>query len=305
MASSATSRSGPAGAASSDPDVEGLLSRALAEDLGAEGDVTTRLALGGRGAAATARIVAKAAGRLSGVRLAARVFTLVDPAVQVSVERDDGAAVEPGDRVLVARGAAASLLEAERTALNVLGRLSGVASLTARFVAAVAGTQAAIVDTRKTTPGWRLLEKQAVLHGGGTNHRIGLFDEILLKENHFAMAGEAGYRELVSAVRQAAPAGMRLTAEARDLDEARAVADGGADVILLDNFGVDGLARAVAALAEHPRRAAFRLEASGGVSLDSVAAVARTGVDRISVGALTHSAPALDLSQLLDVDDAR
>lgn len=284
--------------------VERLLTAALLEDLGDQGDVTTALTLAGagRGPRALARIVAKAEGRISGVELAARVFHLVDELVEVSVSSADGAAVQPGQLVLTASGPAASLLEAERTALNVLGRLSGVASLTALFVAAVASTRCAVVDTRKTTPGWRVLEKRAVLHGGGKNHRIGLFDEILLKENHFSLAADKSYLGLVQRVRAAAPAGMRLTAEARNLDEARAVADGGADVILLDNFGVPGLTQAVAALAGHPRRGAFLLEASGGVNLETVGAVAATGVDRVSVGALTHSAPALDLSQLLELE---
>jgi nicotinate-nucleotide pyrophosphorylase (carboxylating) len=283
---------------------EELVRVALAEDLGDAGDITTALTFAGsadeRGPPARARIVAKAHGCLSGVSLACRVFEIVDPDVTCRVERADGSVVEPGDLVLVVDGRAASLLEAERTALNLLGGLSGVASMTRRFVAAVAGTTARIIDTRKTTPGRRLLEKAAVLHGGGHNHRIGLFDEVLLKENHFAMAADSGYRALVERVRLQRPDGVRITAEARDLDEARSAADGGADVILLDNFSVEALAAAVALLADHPRRAELQLEASGGVNLETVAAIAATGVDRISVGALTHSAPALDLSQLLE-----
>ncbi len=280
-------------------DTEHLLAAALAEDLGDRGDVSTALTLGGRGRIAGGRIVAKAAGRLSGVAVACRVFAHVDDTVQLTVRRHDGEPVQAGDEVLIVRGMAASLLEAERTALNFLCHLSGVASLTARYVAAVAGTTARIMDTRKTTPGMRLLEKAAVRHGGGNNHRVGLFDEVLLKENHFAMAG-GDYRGLVASVRAAAPQGMQIIAEARTLDEARAVADGGADVLLLDNFHIDELRAAVAALAGHARRPMFQLEASGGVNLATVAAIARTGVDRISVGALTHSAPVLDLSMLLD-----
>jgi len=280
-------------------DTEHLLAAALAEDLGDRGDVSTALALGGRGGPAAGRIVAKAAGRLSGVAVACRVFAHVDDTVLLTVRRHDGESVQPGDEVLAVRGMAASLLEAERTALNFMCHLSGVASLTARYVAAVAGTKARIMDTRKTTPGMRLLEKAAVRHGGGNNHRVGLFDEVLLKENHFAMAG-GDYRGLVAKVRRTAPQGMQIIAEARNLDEARAVADGGADVLLLDNFHIEELVAAAAALASHPRRSAFQLEASGGVNLATVAAIARTGVDRISVGALTHSAPVLDLSMLLD-----
>jgi nicotinate-nucleotide pyrophosphorylase (carboxylating) len=163
----------------------------------------------------------------------------------------------------------------------------------------VAGTRAQIVDTRKTTPGLRLLEKAAVRHGGGTNHRIGLWDEVLLKENHFAMGGP-DHARLVARVKSAAPPGTRITAEARTPEEAWAAADGGADTILLDNFTTAALAQCVAKLAAHPRRTAFLLEASGGVNLETVGAIAHTGVDRISIGALTHSAPALDLSMLLD-----
>lgn len=279
-----------------------LIAAALAEDLGDGGDVTTRLTLGERSPTATARLVAKAPGRLSGVGVAAQVFRTVDGSVSCLAHKEDGDAVAPGDLVLEVRGAARALLEAERTALNLIGRLSGVATQTARFVEAVAGTRAAIVDTRKTTPAQRLLEKQAVLHGGGVNHRIGLYDEVLIKENHFAMAAEEGHAGLVARLRREAPAGMRITAEARDLTEARACADGGADVILLDNFDPAGLAEAVTALADHPRREALALEASGGVDLSTVAAVAASGVDRISIGALTHSAPALDLSLLIEPD---
>jgi len=278
---------------------EDLIRAALAEDLGERGDITSLLALGGRGPSAVARIVAKAPGRLSGVDVAARVFRAVDDGVDVVVRCKDGAAVRPADEVLVVRGPAASLLEAERTALNFLAHLSGVATLTARFVAAVAGTQAHIVDTRKTTPGLRRLEKLAVRHGGGTNHRIGLWDEVLLKENHFAMGGQ-DHARVVARVKSAAPAGTRITAEARNADEAWAAADGGADCILLDNFTIAGLAQAVSRMARHPRRTAFQLEASGGVTLETAGAIAHTGVDRISIGALTHSAPVLDLSLLLD-----
>jgi nicotinate-nucleotide pyrophosphorylase (carboxylating) len=284
-------------------DTEHLLAAALAEDLGDRGDVSTALTLGGRGPKASGRIVAKAAGRLSGVAVACRVFAHLDDSVQLTVRRHDGESVQAADEVLAVHGCAASLLEAERTALNFLSHLSGVATLTARYVAAVAGTGARIMDTRKTTPGFRLLEKAAVRHGGGNNHRTGLFDEVLLKENHFAMAG-GDYRGLVAKVRGGAPHGMRIIAEARSLEEAHAVADGGADVLLLDNFTLGELASAVSALASHPRRSAFKLEASGGVSLETVGAIARTGVDRISVGAITHSAPVLDLSMLLDTQSS-
>ncbi|MHC5211941.1 MAG: carboxylating nicotinate-nucleotide diphosphorylase [Planctomycetota bacterium] len=280
-------------------EVDDLLRAALAEDLGERGDLTSALAFGGRGPLATGRIVAKAAGRLSGVSVAERVFQLVDESVTLQVRREDGATVAAADVVLTVAGPAASLLEAERTALNAMAHLSGVATLTSRYVAAVKGTRTRIVDTRKTTPGWRVLDKQAVRHGGGKNHRRGLYDEVLLKENHFALA-RSDHATLVAAVKAGAPAGTRVTAEARDADEAWAAADGGADVLLLDNFDIAQLAEALARLTNHPRRTVFQVEASGGVTLENVAAIAHTGVDRISVGALTHSAPALDLSMLLD-----
>lgn len=280
-----------------------LLRTALREDLGEAGDITTRLAAPDRGPPSTARIRAKAEGWLSGMELAARVFELVDPSVEVEILAPDGTVVSPGQEVMIARGRAASLLEAERTALNVLQRLSGVATLAGRFAEEVAGTGARVVDTRKTTPGYRMLEKQAVLDGGGHNHRIGLFDEVLLKENHFALAGDAGYQELVERARAELP-GVRVTVEAETLEQARRAADGGAHAILLDNFDVPGLREAVAMLADHPRRAELELEASGGVTLETVRAIAETGVERISVGAMTHSVPALDLSMLLELDSS-
>jgi nicotinate-nucleotide pyrophosphorylase (carboxylating) len=280
-------------------EVDDLLRAALAEDLGERGDLTSALAFGGRGPQATGRILAKGPGRLSGVEAAERVFRIVDDSVTLKARRQDGATVGAADVILTVAGSAASLLEAERTALNVMAHLSGVATLTARYVAAVKGTRTRIVDTRKTTPGLRALEKAAVRHGGGNNHRIGLYDEVLLKENHFALAG-TDHATLVAAVKAGAPPGTRVTAEARDVQEAWAAADGGADVLLLDNFSIAQLAEALARLAGHPRRTVFHVEASGGVTLETVAAIAHTGVDRISVGALTHSAPALDLSMLLD-----
>jgi len=280
------------------PSVQRLIDLALDEDLG-RGDVTTASTVGRDAAPATANMVARAPLTVFGLDVAAAVFAKVDARVILERKAHDGDRVQKGALLLVARGPAGSLLEAERTALNFLTHLSGVATLTARYVAAVAGTSAKIVDTRKTTPGLRLLEKAAVRHGGGTNHRIGLWDEVLLKENHFAMGGP-DHARLVARVKSAAPPGTRITAEARTPEEAWAAADGGADTILLDNFTTAALAQCVAKLAAHPRRTAFLLEASGGVNLETVGAIAHTGVDRISIGALTHSAPALDLSMLLD-----
>ena len=298
MAADSAHTASPAGL-----DDDSLLRAALREDLGTRGDITSALSLGGRGPSAHGFVRAKATGVLSGVTLAARVFALVDETTSVTVHLADGAAVAPGDLVLEVTGPAASLLEGERTALNLLQRFSGVATLTSLFAHAVAGSSASIVDTRKTTPLWRAAEKAAVVHGGGRNHRFALYDHVLLKENHFAAAG-GSMGEVTARVRAAAPDGVSIMAEAESLDEARELADAGADVILLDNFDLGGLAAAVAALADHPRRGEFELEATGGIGLENAGEVAATGVDRISVGALTHSAPALDLSMLIEMGAA-
>lgn len=279
--------------------------QALIEDLGAEpvsadGDLTGHIVLGTE-CRAMARVVAKAGGVLAGVDAARTAFTMLDPRCEVRVERRDGDRVAPGDLVMRIEGPARAVLAAERTALNLLQRLSGVATATRRLVDAVAGTGARILDTRKTTPGMRVLEKAAVVAGGGHNHRMGLFDQVLLKENHFALAAPRSHAEVVEqCVRQQdAP----VIAEARSVAEAVAVVRGGAAVVLLDNFapGPD-LRQAVQAV----RQAAavvgrqVEVEASGGVSAGNVRAFAECGVDRISVGSITHSAPALDLSLLVE-----
>ncbi|HEX8074071.1 MAG TPA: carboxylating nicotinate-nucleotide diphosphorylase [Thermoleophilaceae bacterium] len=267
-----------------------LIDRALAEDVGS-GDVTTQ-ALVPPGALGRARIEQKAPGVLAGMRVAEAVFQRVDPDLRWHAHAAEG---EWRDRGAVAEvaGASASILRGERVALNFLGRLSGVATLTARFVRAVDGTGARILDTRKTTPGLRALEKQAVLAGGGRNHRAGLHDAMLVKENHIAAAG--GVRPAVRLALDAAPAGMVVEVECSTLTELDEALATGARAVLLDNMSNEELAEAV-------RRADGRatLEASGGVTLDTVRAVAETGVDYISVGALTHSAPALDLSLKLE-----
>jgi nicotinate-nucleotide pyrophosphorylase (carboxylating) len=271
-----------------------LVERALAEDVGA-GDVTTEATVP-EGARGRARIFQKQPGVVFGLQAVAETMR------QCRVDSVDNLVVEgqwresvPVD-VALATGPAAGLLAAERTALNLLGHLSGIATLTARFVEAVAGTEARILDTRKTTPGLRRLEKQAVAAGGGVNHRAGLFDAILIKENHVALAG--GLAEAVAAARAARPE-LELEVECRDLDEVAAAIAAGADRLLLDNMSTDQLRRAVAArdAADRPGPA---LEASGSVDLQSVGAIAETGVDMISVGALTHSAPRLDLSMLIE-----
>lgn len=278
---------------------------ALAEDLGradlsVEADVTSRLSVpaGTRG---RARLFAKAHGVLAGVDCAAAAFGLLDRLARIERVLHDGAALVPGSTVLRVEADMRALLAAERTALNFVQRLSGVATVTRAFVDAVAGTQARILDTRKTTPGLRLLEKRAVVAGGGHNHRIGLYDQVLLKENHFGFARPTSYEDVVRrcVAGQSAP----VVAEARNLAEAVAAVRGGAAVVLLDNFQPgEPLRAAVAAV----RRTAAELgrgvevEASGGVDLRTVRAFAECGVDRISIGALTHSAPAVDLSLLVE-----
>jgi nicotinate-nucleotide pyrophosphorylase (carboxylating) len=217
----------------------------------------------------------------------------VDPGVALDILVGDGGAAEPGHALLCLGGPAGSILTGERTALNFLGRLSGIATLTRRFVEAVEGTGARIVDTRKTTPGWRALEKEAVRAGGGTNHRMGLHDMVLIKDNHIAAAG--GISRAVEGVRRSNDRGLAVEVEVRDLDELETALELGVDRILLDNMRGDTLARAV----ERARRLGPdrpELEASGNVTLATVRAIAETGVDLISVGALTHSAPAADIS---------
>ena len=271
-----------------------LIRAALAEDLGS-GDYTTLWTVP-EGRQATARVVAKAEGVLSGVGVAEAVFATVDPSLGVDRRLSDGDAVTHGSEVLRVAGSARSILSAERVALNFLQRLSGVASLTRRYVDAVAGTGATVLDTRKTTPGMRALEKAAVRHGGGANHRFGLHDMVLVKENHIVAAG--GIAAAVRAVREQNRIGLRVEVETtnpREIEEALAA---GVDRILFDNMGVDELRAAVAQVkgSSAPRT---ETEASGGVELSTVRGIALTGVDFVSVGALTHSAPALDLSLLL------
>ena len=265
-----------------------LIDQALAEDVGT-GDATTQL-LVPEHATGRATLTQKAPGVIAGLRVAAAVFHRVDPTVRWHEHVEEGVWREGGPVAEVA-GASRSILTAERVALNFLQRLSGVATLTARYVREVEGTGARILDTRKTTPGLRVLEKQAVLAGGGHNHRSGLFDAILVKENHSAMAGGVG-----EATRRAVTSGgLPVEIECATLDEAREALEAGAPRILLDNMTNDELRAAVTLVAS-----GAELEASGGVTLETVRSIAETGVDYISVGALTHSAPALDVSLLLE-----
>lgn len=264
---------------------------ALAEDLGA-GDVTAQATIP-PGATASARIVQKAPGVLSGLDCAIAAFKSCDPKAQVEVLTGPGIWREDGP-VLEVRGDARALLAAERTALNFMQQLSGVATLTARCVREVEGTGAAILDTRKTTPGLRHLQKRAVIDGGGRNHRIGLFDMVLIKENHAAVAG--GITAAINAARHAAP-DMPLVCEVRDLAELDEALAAGAPRVLLDNMSLPVLREAV-------ERCAGKAvtEASGGLRLGTLRPVAETGVELLSIGALTHSAPALDLSMLIEHD---
>ena len=266
---------------------------ALAEDIGG-GDLTCAyfVAAARRG---KARIFAKQPCVLAGVEVAARAFALVDAALAVRNVCNDGDAMHPGDTALEISGPARSILTAERTALNFIQRLSGIATLTRAFVDAVKPHRATILDTRKTTPGLRALEKSAVLAGGGTNHRTGLFDMVMVKDNHLAAGTTlAQLAENVRRFRSEHP-GVRVELEADRLDQVRDFLTlEGVDVILLDNMSIAQLAEAVQLRGEKNR--AVLLEASGGVTLATINAIAATGVDFISVGALTHSAPAVDFS---------
>jgi nicotinate-nucleotide pyrophosphorylase (carboxylating) len=276
-----------------DQELRDLVARALAEDVG-DGDLTGEAVVPAE-ARALATINQKQPGVVFGLEVAAEAFRQTGAAELQVLVADGGLSDEVPLAVARVDGPARALLAAERTALNFLCHLSGIATLTARYVAAVAGTEAQILDTRKTTPGLRALEKAAVAAGGGTNHRMGLHDAILIKENHVAIAG--GTAEAARRAKEANP-GLPVEIECRDLAEVAAALEAKAGRLLLDNMEQAELREAVAVRDESGSDAT--LEASGGITLDNVAAVAATGVDFISIGALTHSAPALDLSMLLD-----
>ena len=267
--------------------VAAVVEAALAEDLGVAGDVTTTATIPAT-ALATADVVPRADGVVAGLPVAAYVFETVSQGrLRVEFGTEDGARVTAGEVLATVRGPVRDLLTAERTALNLLGHLSGVATLTRRWVDAVAGTRAEIRDTRKTLPGLRVLEKYAVRMGGGVNHRMSLSDAALVKDNHVAAAG--GVLPAFELVRAAYP-DVVLEVEVDTLDQARAVIDAGAELVLLDNMAPAQLREVVAYAAGRAR-----LEASGGLTLDTAREVAQTGVDYLAVGALTHSAPALDI----------
>jgi nicotinate-nucleotide pyrophosphorylase (carboxylating) len=264
-----------------------LVERALAEDLG-PGDVTSEAVIPAE-AKGEAVIEAREALVVCGLPVARAVFREVDAGVRFLAELPEGERARPGQVLAMIEGSTRSILSAERTALNFLGRLCGVASLTRRYVEAVAGTRARIVDTRKTLPGWRVLDKYGVAAGGGQNHRMGLFDALLVKDNHVAAAG--GVAEATRAARAGAAPHLHLQVEVESLDEALVAAEAGADSLLLDNRTPDEIRRIVERLGDR-----IVLEASGGVSLETVRTIAETGVHRISIGALTHSAPVADVA---------
>lgn len=281
-----------------DPDneqVKELIRLAVREDVGT-GDVTTDSVLP-KDTPARARVVARAEGVVAGLPLIAAVARELSAAVVVELKASDGDRIAPGQVLALITGPARVLLCAERTVLNFLQRLSGIATLTHRFVEALSGTGAKIYDTRKTTPGWRILEKYAVKTGGGENHRMGLFDQVLIKDNHLALMKTCGesLAEAVGRIRAEHP-GMVIEIEADSEGALGAALEAGPDVILLDNMTPEELAAAVKLVRKSARERTPQLEASGGVEIETVRAIAESGVDRISVGALTHSAPALDIA---------
>lgn len=268
--------------------LEPLVRAALTEDLTPMGDVTTRAVIPA-GTRYAARLNAREAGVVSGMQIAAIAFRLVDPGLKVETLVADGQPCAPGQTLMTIEGDAGSILMGERVALNFAGRLTGIATMTAAFVAQTRGTKARVTCTRKTTPGLRVVEKMAVAHGGGSNHRFGLSDAILIKDNHVAAAG--GIRAVLEAARAARSHMMRIELEVDSLAQLEeALEVGGADVILLDNMDTPTLHKAVALNAGR-----VVLEASGNMRLERIAEVAATGVDYISSGALTHSARTLDL----------
>lgn len=270
-----------------------IIENALAEDIHT-GDITTLAVVPMKGTA-RARLIAKEELVLAGIDVAARVFHQLDPAIVFRALHPDGAHCQAGTMLAELTGDSAALLQGERVALNLLQRMCGTATLTARYVAAVHGTRARIVDTRKTTPGLRVLDKYAVRVGGGINHRTGLYDGVLIKENHIAAAG--GIEEAVGRARAYIPHTMKIEVETESLAEVAEALAAGADIIMLDNMDCETMKAAVALIGGKAL-----VEASGGVNLETVRRIAETGVDIISVGALTHSARAMDISMLLEAE---
>jgi nicotinate-nucleotide pyrophosphorylase (carboxylating) len=271
--------------------VRPIIEAALREDLGRTGDITSNAVIPAT-ATATARIMARAPGRIAGLGVAGWVFTTLNPSVEVTFEASDGDDVEAGSMLATVAGSARSILGAERVALNLLGRLSGIATVTARLVEIVAPHGTAIAGTRKTTPGLRTLEKYAIRVGGGSNHRFGLDDAVLIKDNHIAIAG--GVAAAVSSARAAVGHLVKIEVEVDTLGQLGEALEAGPDVVLLDNMSTEELVEAVALVDGR-----VVIEASGGITPENVADIAATGVDVISLGWLTHSVTALDVA--LDV----
>jgi nicotinate-nucleotide pyrophosphorylase (carboxylating) len=274
-------------------EIEAAVLRALAEDLGRAGDITS-IATVPEETRGRAVVVARKPGVISGLPLVAATFGKLSPQIEIEPHARDGAAITAGAALMTIAGDARAILGAERTALNFLGHLSGIATATAAFVARIAHTKARVICTRKTTPGLRALEKYAVRCGGGYNHRFGLDDAMLIKDNHIAVAG--GIRAVLTGAKQAAGHLVKIEIEVDSLDQLREVLDVGlADVVLIDNFDLESMRRAVAMVAGR-----LVIEASGGITLDTAAAIAETGVDYLSSGALTHSVQNLDVG--LDIE---
>ena len=271
--------------------IDRLIEQALLEDIHT-GDITTLAVVSGS-RPASAKLIAKENMVVAGLSTAARVFTKLDPGIIFTACLDDGNKAVPGTILATVHGEAAQLLMGERVALNLLQRMCGIATLTASFVEAVTGTRARIVDTRKTTPGLRQLEKYAVRVGGGINHRTGLYDGVLIKENHIVAAG--GITEAIRRARAYIPHTLKIEIETENLSQVDEALAAGADIIMLDNMSLDEMRAAVSTIGGRAQ-----VEASGGVNLERVRAIAETGVDIISVGALTHSPRAMDISMLLD-----
>ena len=284
----------------SEEQVDKIIELALDEDL-SHGDVTTEALIPAE-LQGKASLLVKAKGVVAGVEIASRVFSRVDPSLKVKVLIKDGTEVKPGDTVATVSGRVASILKAERLVLNFLQRLSGIASQTSQYVAETRGLPAIITDTRKTTPGLRSLEKYAVRAGGGQNHRFHLGDAILIKDNHIAAMRTLGLslKEIVAKAKQNARRGLTVEVEVNTLEEALDAAEAGADIIMLDNMSPDEMRQAVGQLPSH-----IKTEASGGITLANVRAAAMSGVNIISIGALTHSSKALDISLELEPQTLR
>ena len=280
--------------------INGIIDIALAEDRVTD-DVTSK-ALIPTELQGQATILAKAEGILAGIEIAKRVFLRVDPLLEIKIDIGDGSRIKPGDRIANVAGRVISILKAERAALNFLQRLSGIASQTAQYVEKTRDLAVTILDTRKTTPGLRMMEKYAVQTGGGQNHRFHLGDGILIKDNHLAALRATGInlKDIVARAKQNAPEGLKVEVEVTNNHEALAAVEGGADIIMLDNMSPEEMRRVVSLIPD-----GVTTEASGGITLDNVREVAETGVDFISVGALTHSVKALDISLELAPQELR